>query len=708
MLTELLGDLWLKQRTALLAILIFFAWIIVSGMTISSFGLNEDSPFHFLRGQAYLTFLTAGRKAFDQPRLLSPVLFIPGQRISTYKFNAWEENLSPIKPIAEPGKETLQGGFSRYLSQKGRISFYEHNGWDGQYFIENDGPGHPPVSDVLAALTNRIFYGRLGWLGDIEAYHFYSVLVSGLLVVGVFLFAYLFWGRLAGFLAAVTLAFYPIFMAEAHFNIKDIPETAFFGLSLMAFYVWFKGRKTFWLGVFMAFCFLALGTKLNALFIPVILTLFLGLSVKTIEFKKWFSGKTVVYGLVSVAVVLTLFVLIWPYLWAAPVARIIDLLKFYLDVGRTDIRVENVVSQWIFKGVSFQGVMEVLGATPIVVLIFFLFGLVAKRKAIRPGNPELFVVLWFSIPLVRTLIPSAANSGSLRQYLEFLPAMAIVSGWGGAWLISAISERISIFKGYLVIFICSLYVLVLALINVSWWPNQNVYFNFLVGGLSGALERDLSGWQSSYDNPYKRLIMNLNGRAEKGAKLAYLDGSMEGISPLWLRSDIVFGSSFSGYEQRGEYVATLVYPNPPAVFPYLYLERCLVPIDEVRVSGISLGRLYQNSPKYLHPECAKVERLSALPELTFGTGTLGNYWQIDLGQVQRLVSLRVKGGVGNCVLSEGVFFSDHYLVPYRLDRGNGESGFFFPGERIEVLKYYPVEPNSCLTKVKILGIDVFK
>ena len=96
-------------------------------------------------------------------------------------------------------------------------------------------------------------------------------------------------------------------------------------------------------------------------------------------------------------------------------------------------------------------------------------------------------------------------------------------------------------------------------------PYEHLYFNSFIGGIRGVNSIGLYSWETLYDMPYRELAGWLNAHAEKNAKLAYLDGTMLAISPTWLRDDIRIGSYFSGFEAKGEYVASIVYPNPPAV-----------------------------------------------------------------------------------------------------------------------------------------------
>ena len=83
---------------------IFF---VVGVATLPDYGMHEDSPFHFLRGQYYLNRVLGGDGTFDIPPLRSPVLFGPRQRISSYKLNASEELFAPLLPIEDETPATV-------------------------------------------------------------------------------------------------------------------------------------------------------------------------------------------------------------------------------------------------------------------------------------------------------------------------------------------------------------------------------------------------------------------------------------------------------------------------------------------------------------------------------------------------------------------------------------------------------------------------
>jgi len=692
------------MKNYLIGLMIVFIFFLISLFTLSDYGLNEDSPFHFLRGQAFLQVLTSGKILFDQPKFPSPVLFIPGQKISSYKLNASESNLSPVRSIVDlQGGPTIQKYFEIYQQKAGRQSFYKHNAFDINYF--NAPPyGHPPISDILMAVTNRIFYEKLGLLPDIESYHLYVVLTAVLALIVVYFFTIRTFGLEAALFSTVTLGLFPIFFAESHFNIKDIPELAFFSLSLIAFFFWVSGRKKTWFIAFTLAFFLALGTKLNILFLPFILVPWLFFIRKTEQFKLWFSKKLIIYFFIFIIINLLLFFLLWPNVLENIFQRLFGTLNFYNWVANFDSRVQKPSSYLLPFGIDLQPALMIILGAPLVTLVFFLIGLgqICKSKvSLSNLRPKAFILLWFLVPVLRSIRPGADFLGSIRQFIEFLPAMAIIAGIGAA----ALCKKKAFLK--LIIFIS--YTFYLFWIIVKFHPNQNVFFNSLVGGPRGTLQKKLLNWQTSYDNPYRQAVKWLNKHVEKGARLAFLDGTMEAISLLWLRPDIYFGSYFSGLKANGEYVISIVYPEPPSVFQHLYLERFLQPIYEVKVDGVTLAKIWKNDPRFIREKYKKTVVLNeGWKKKDDLDKKLGYFWELELPKESEVISVTVKIPKQNCNRRDGLFQLNDYTVPQRLDKNDELTEFYFPAEKTDKIRFWGIIPNSCFVKGEIVGVTILE
>lgn len=691
------------------AFIIVFFFILIG--TLSHYGINEDSPVHFLRGQAYLHLLTTGQHTFDQPRLTSPVLYIPDQRISTYKYNSAELNVAPQRPIVNfDGSMTIQERFKAYEAKYGRHSFYESNAWGADTYKT---AGHPPVSDELEAVFNRIFYQKLGVVGDIEGYYLYVVVTAVIAVLTTYLFAAHVFGPLTAFFAGVTLALYPLFFAESHFNIKDIPELCFFTLSLIASYYWITTRKIDWFITLCITFLLGVGTKLNIVFLPVILLPWL-ISIRNTEvFKKWFTKKLFIYGSIFCLGIGVLFVYLWPFLWEAPFSQFLSVLGAYSAESTFDVRIQQLQPFMLPGGFDTDPLVLFFTQTPPIMLLLWVVGMITIVRVRRmggrlPNNVHILLVSWMAVPLLRVLRPNADTFQTIRSYMEFLPAFAIICGIGGNYLTKYLQKffrrRTMIF-----VFAVSLYVLSLSWVLIRFHPNENVYYNFFIGGLPGAERTGAYNWRSAYSNPYRQAMNWLNAHAEPHARLAYLDGTMQGIPSIWLRPDIPLGSYFSGFERKGEYIVTMVYPKPPLVFPYLYLEQFLTPLFEVKQDGVALARVYQNDLAHTKPDrrdIVNVPKPFHIEHLSHVK--LGAYWQVDLGDALKITSLTLELPQAGCTRQDGLFKLGTYIVPERVDTGQSTITFYFPGAATNTIQFYGLYPTSCLEQGSVSAIEAVK
>src|SRR5690606_27493206 len=182
-------------------------------------GVNVDEPFHFMRGQAYLHYYLTGSKTYDNLEGFADYIAANAARTASDE---------AVAAGATPDTEQAP------TSPK-RFSAYQQPTHTAEALIAND-VGHPPLNGILAAASNKLFYQQLGWLGDIESYHLFEIMVATLGIALVMRWAYLEFGAVASLVAGIALALHPMYLGESRFNIKDPVETVFFAATLFA--VW--------------------------------------------------------------------------------------------------------------------------------------------------------------------------------------------------------------------------------------------------------------------------------------------------------------------------------------------------------------------------------------------------------------------------------------------------------------------------------------
>lgn len=554
----------LKNKFLLVsALVVFLGFFLIGLVTLSDYGINWDEPDHFTRGQAYLHYFLTGKKDYQSLKTNPP------PRRSAYQID--------------------------YL--------------DASWWMQNDS-GHPPFNDILAAFSNYIFYQKLGILRDVESYNLFILLVSSLLVGLVFWWAAQEYGIFAGIIACLSLALYPLFLAESHFDIKDPVETFFFALTIYGFYQGVEKKSWRWFLVSALACGFALGTKFNILFVPLIIIPWLIAR----GIRRILSKKILKFLVFYPVIVISIFFISWPFLWQDPFIRLWNTFRYYQQIGSGNTTQPS--SFYIF-GFNTYPIQTVIFTTPVVILFFSLLGIIAaflffkKEKA----KPSLLFLLWFFLPILRVSLPGASIYGGTRQIMEYIPAMALLAGIGAETLRR---KAILLFPpkklyNFLIIAVILVSFIPITLKMVSIHPNQNAYFNPLIGGLRGARDKNYPYWGLTLGSVYKQGVDWLNKNAEKDARVALVIGTAPNIPKSFFRKDIQFNNGFwSSSRHEGEYLIETVYQDWIRVWYYdgEYVDRFLRPVYEAKVDGVPILKIWKNDKEHVYPQYLKEEQLS--------------------------------------------------------------------------------------------------
>lgn len=544
---------------------IFFIYFIIGLITLKNYNISWDEPTHFKRGQAYLHYFLTGKLTFDD---------LP-------KYDLNKARLDP------------------YYHER---SLYQEAGYDGEYHLAKDGD-HPPLNDILASFTNYIFYQELGIMGDVESYHLFEIFIVSILIGYIFLFGYEAYGFWTGIFSALFLATYPLLLGESHFNIKDPIETAFFSISI--YYIWksVKFLKIKYLLISAIFVGLALGTKLNIIFLPLIILPWLLLLLIIDKEKRKFilSKKFIIYFVLVPIIAFIIFVYTWPWLRQDVFNNTLKVLGYYKDIGTegslskfsTLLKWNTYPLKWVFYSTQ-----------PIVLL--FLASIVIFWKKLRDNNLTIILLLlWLIIPIARVVVPTSSIYGGVRQIMEYIPALAIIAGIGAGKTIEKLNSN---FKKLLFSAVVSI-ILLFPIIKLH--PNENVYLNKFIGGLSGAMASGFPSAGFSFGNAYLQGLHWINRNVEDGAKLALVQGTVLNIPAYKIRSDINYSNAhWSGIERKGEYLIDLTYNYELRFFPYVweYVEQMLQPVYEVKANGVPILTIWKNDLEHTKPEYRKVEK----------------------------------------------------------------------------------------------------
>lgn len=565
------------QLIVLLLIPVFF--LIIGLRTLTDYGINWDNPMHYNRGHAYLHFFLTGETNYlklpKHPTLDESVDFkdIRGEYMQLFK----------------------DAKRSSSVNQNYKRSYYQSDIFNFEYFKDKDS-GHPPLNGILAALTNYIFYQKLGILGDLYSHQLFGIIVTSTLILGVSILTFYLFGIFPALIAASTLALYPLFLGESHFNIKDPVLASFFGLTITCLYLGVVKKRTLFVILSSVFAGLSLGTKFNAFFLPFIILpwlIFYGWRVEKFKFGK----KAVFIFLVWAFIPGVIFYLTWPYLWFNGLEGLLKIFKYYANEG---IGSTADLSRFTLLGFNFFPVTWIILTTPIPVLILSLVGVIwlAIKFIKQKDQASLLILLWLFIPIIRVTFPNTTIYGGVRHIMEYIPALAIVAGAGSYFLLKSFPK----IKSSIIIFLTFLMLLTLWEMIIIH-PNQNVYFNQIIGGLSGAKAGNIPYWGNSFGNAYQQGIYWLNKNAEKNAKLGLPIGGTVNLSRENIREDIdLHNDNFSAFARKGEFQIEMSHDGlPKGTFTYAYLENFLIPVQEIKVNGVAILKIWKNDLKNTKP-----------------------------------------------------------------------------------------------------------
>ncbi|MFC1625810.1 ArnT family glycosyltransferase [Patescibacteria group bacterium] len=590
-----------------LAKIFSLVFLVVGLLTLTHYGINWDSINHLTRGQAYLNFYLTGK----------------GDYSNLPKFDWYWQN---------PKSLLIKSDIS--IQNVPQRSFYESDETNYFWHLSNDG-GHPVLSDILSSLFNKILFSKLRLINDIDSYRIYGLVLAASLVGLIFYWTSKAYGRFAGVIAAISLSLYPLFWSESHFNSqKDIPETVYWSFMLFSIWKGISKRSAKWITLSGLLFGLALGTKFNIIFSVFVLAPWLIFVVK----KDIFKNKKLLIS-IAVAPVIGIAILFasWPYLWPDLYSGIFKIIGYYKDIGLTS----NINTRFLGPlGINTYPIQWITYTTPIVILVLSVLGFISALLRLKKEKDKIsfLFILWFLVPVVRVTIPGTTIYGGVRQIMEYIPAMAILSGLGASVVLKCFSRK----KTTILVIILCFIPTVVKLIQIH--PNENVYFNKLIGGLSGAKSKDIPSWGNSFGAAYRQGVVWINDNAPKGSKVAFARELMPNIPTIWFRPDISFSNGYrSGYTRQGEYVISLTYQGTDS-YSYFdsYLDKFLSPVYEAKVDGVAIMKVWKNDDDHLKVNAddkliSNVNLVKDEEGLTF-----------DLGETKNLSRLEIEYNENNC------------------------------------------------------------
>jgi hypothetical protein len=274
--------------------------------------------------------------------------------------------------------------------------------------------------------------------------------------------------------------------------------------------MWFFVIYTYWKGVknqrWIIYSSILLGfsllTKLNAIFLYAPISLYWVLvhkkEIVTVilqrERANWNNIRDIGFKMVPMIIIPPIiFVSFWPWLWKDTVSRVLEYFTFHINHLKIPV--------YYFGNVYFEVPWEypfvlTLITVPIIVMIPFIIGMI-KIYTTPHRNTNILIVFNAFIPLFIVSISQAKYDG-IRLFLPAFPFICMVSGVGLHHISNLLKKlrfgKIAYFA-YAFSFLFTIYISI-----VTYYPYHASYFNEIIGGIDGALEKGFEPeyWGSAY------------------------------------------------------------------------------------------------------------------------------------------------------------------------------------------------------------------
>ena len=278
------------------------------------------------------------------------------------------------------------------------------------------GQEHPSFGKVLGGLTCYVFHDKLGTVGLFKAFR-----LQNLIYCFVFCFIMYLWMKeltskyMA--VAAVLVAFFlPRMYFSAHIGMLDYPVTVLIFISSYAFWKGLTNPKHIITAAILTG--LALETKINGAFLYVFLIPWL-----VIAWRKELKSR-LPYILSLIVIPPALFVLLWPWLWHHPVARI---LGYFIR-----LKDHRPIPLYYFGQIYYGNtpwhypfVLTMVTLPCIILAAVVYYAMTTRKKAI-----DGFLIASAFIPMAAIAFFSPCKNDGVRLFLSSFPFIAMMASLG--------------------------------------------------------------------------------------------------------------------------------------------------------------------------------------------------------------------------------------------------------------------------------------
>lgn len=357
--------------------------------------------------------------------------------------------------------------------------------------------------------SGAIFTLTQYWTDDLTAHRMGNMLLVAILAGLIYLWMAKDFGRVAGLAAVAALISMPRFFFHAHLAALDVP--AAFSVFVTTFVFWKLFSKKSWTwGLLLGLVWgLALATKINAVFIPVVFGLW------WLIFRR--DGKTMVRFVIMGFTAILVFFLVWPWMYTHTLDRIIEFLLFMTSehylIGQHYLGQYFMPPPWHF---SFVMLLAVL---PLGLTLLYMLGIFRTLRVKEDRTLGGLLILSALVPMLALASGKTLVYDNDRLMMVTYPFLACLAGVGFNWLVTrwqGFAQRFSrpIYRGLGLAVLIGLAFAPQVVSMVRLYPHLLSYYGESVGGLPGATRMGLE--TTYWCETYSLALPFLNEQAEKG------------------------------------------------------------------------------------------------------------------------------------------------------------------------------------------------
>lgn len=393
-------------------------------------------------------------------------------------------------------------------------------------YWHNEGPTqahrdmHPPLVKLLSGLSQGLGTAHLGLWTAMRLPAMLLLALTGALLYRLLAAV---GSRLAGGFAALALLTMPRVFGHAHLLTLDVPVAAMVFLTTALFWKAVTAGSWGWMVAYGISFGLAMGTKMNALFLPLPLAAWL-------FWRQWRSGESrqglALAGKAALGTFLIaplVFWGTWPWLWYEPLAHLRDYWAYHFR--HYAVSVTYFGRLYTYAPWHYPLVMTLL-TTPTALLALVGWWIGSRAWRSQEAKSEVGVLLALSAVghLLPFMLPGTPKYNGIRLFMPVFPFLAGLAGLGFQGLNEWLCRWLERWAGWASIahgplkltVLLGTFLLLPGGVGIARvYPYELSYYNALIGGLPGAYRRGLE--PTYWGEAYLSALPFLNAHAPPGA-----------------------------------------------------------------------------------------------------------------------------------------------------------------------------------------------